>query len=1281
MGDFFIGIYDFFERRRALLWILLALVVGVMAFFAVKVRYDEQFTGFFRGDDHGRRQAMVFDRLKMMDRIVVMFTSDDPDQSIACAELFEERLTSGSGAEDVASITSDVGSDEVSGAIELVYGNLPIYLTERDYDRIDSLLAAESGVEKSVEQGYARLASPLGMAVREVVLRDPLGIASDKFAALGEFSSLADYEIYDGHIFSPDMATLLMVIEPRHGIGDTGANDILISEIERSAEEASREGFEAVKIEYIGGPSVAVHNARQVKADTWLTLSIALVITVAFIVVTFRNRFAVLLIMTPVIFGGLFALSTIWLMGQHTMSAIAIGAGAAVLGIALSYSIHVISHANHTSDPRQIIRELAFPLTVGGFTTIGAFLGLLFTGSQLLRDFGLFAALTLVGTTLFCLVFLPHLLAWGNRGGADGRVQRIIDRVSGYAYDRNRVVIWTLVVVTAVCLFFYGRVGFDNDMMNINYMPPRLKAAEQRLASFTPDEGRPVMFVSTGEDFEKAYDSYAETNRLLDSLEGAGAIDGYVSAADFLIPPSVQRERIGRWNGFWSGGRREETVARVEASALAAGFRAGAFDGFEGILSKEYADDDFSTGSAPSLLADWVGMADDGSLMMVSQVKVTATNKERVYARFASRPDVVIVDRGYFANRMAQGVNDDFNLTLSIASVLIFIALLVSYGRIELTLMAFMPMLVSWIVILGVMAMLGIEFNIVSIILSTFIFGIGDDFSIFIMDGLLAEYREGKKMLSAHKTAIFFSAFTIFVGLGVLVLARHPAMHSLALVSILGILTVIVVAYVLQPVVFRLLVTSQTRRGGFPYTLGGLANTLYAFIYFLVGCLALQLVILVLWLLPVGRKRKKLWFHRSVCFATRFFLRTMITTRRVALNEPRERFDKPAVIIANHTSFIDILVLLSLTPKLVMVTNSWVWRSPFFGWIVRYADFYHTTDGYDDLEGALREKVDDGYSVVVFPEGTRSEEGKIGRFHKGAFRLAEKLGLDIVPIVLYGNGLASSKSQPFYIKKSLLVSKILPRIAPSCGAFGATYTERAKRIGEWFRREYSVVYDEYNRTCNPWFFDALMKSYTYKGPVLEWYMRVKVRMERGYDLFDRTVPRDASVVDIGCGYGALAYMLTMLSGRRRVLGIDYDEEKIAVASHSFLRSERTRFAAADACDYDLPGADVFILNDVLHYMPFEKQEMLLERCFARVAAGGKVIVRDGDSSERERHRATERTEKWSTRFVKFNKTVGELHFTDSDRIVAAARKAGFGVEIVDDGVKTSNKIYICTMSR
>ena len=408
---------------------------------------------------------------------------------------------------------------------------------------------------------------------------------------------------------------------------------------------------------------------------------------------------------------------------------------------------------------------------------------------------------------------------------------------------------------------------------------------------------------------------------------------------------------------------------------------------------------------------------------------------------------------------------------------------------------------------------------------------------------------------------------------------------------------------------------------------------------------------------------------------TRGFLRAMVTTKTICLNEPGERFEKPAVVIANHQSFIDILVLLSICPKAVMVTNGWVWRSPVFGRIVRYLGFYHAADGYERLAPALAQKVAEGYSVIVFPEGTRSADGKIGRFHKGAFYLAGELGLDILPICLYGNGMISSKRQPIYIKHGLVVSRVLPRMA---AADPANCSAQAKAACRLMRREYLGLYETYNRPCNPYFRDMLIKSYTYKGPVLEWYMRVKVRLERSYELFDRIVPRDAAVVDLGCGYGPLSYMLAMLCERRRVVGMDYDAEKVETAGQSFLRRPGIEFIHADLRTAELPGADAFLLVDVLHYMRPEEQRALIGRCAARLNAGGRIIIRDGDSGKAERHKATAMTEVWSTKIVGFNKTDGGLHFTSTPELARIARELGMEIHAAHKDTRTSNTVYILT---
>ena len=234
----------------------------------------------------------------------------------------------------------------------------------------------------------------------------------------------------------------------------------------------------------------------------------------------------------------------------------------------------------------------------------------------------------------------------------------------------------------------------------------------------------------------------------------------------------------------------------------------------------------------------------------------------------------------------------------------------------------------------------------------------------------------------------------------------------------------------------------------------------------------------------------------------------------------------------------------------------------------------------------------------------------------------------------------------------------------------------AKAACRLMRREYLGLYETYNRPCNPYFRDMLIKSYTYKGPVLEWYMRVKVRLERSYELFDRIVPRDAAVVDLGCGYGPLSYMLAMLCERRRVIGMDYDAEKVETAGQSFLRRPGIEFIHADLRTAELPGADVFLLVDVLHYMRPEEQRALIGRCAARLNAGGRIIIRDGDSGKAERHKATAMTEVWSTKIVGFNKTDGGLHFTSTPELARIARELGMEIHAAHKDTRTSNTVYI-----
>lgn len=112
----------------------------------------------------------------------------------------------------------------------------------------------------------------------------------------------------------------------------------------------------------------------------------------------------------------------------------------------------------------------------------------------------------------------------------------------------------------------------------------------------------------------------------------------------------------------------------------------------------------------------------------------------------------------------------------------------------------------------------------------------------------------------------------------------------------------------------------------------------------------------------------------------------------------------PSIIICNHQSHFDLMCQLVFDPKVVFLTNRWVYHNPLYGSIVRHAEYLPAEEGIETLLPRMRDLVARGYSIAIYPEGTRSADCSIGRFHQGAFMIAQELGIGITPMYLYGAG-------------------------------------------------------------------------------------------------------------------------------------------------------------------------------------------------------------------------------------------------------------------------------------
>jgi uncharacterized protein len=1275
MQGLVIKIYDYFRLNRPVFWVVFILSFLIPGMLAMRISFGEDISKMLQADAKTQEYNKLVQNTSLLGKLILCVSDGDQrDSSSAVKMAFCDSLMVRLNSLDstlVKKVVSGPADFPFTDVYHVLVSNLPFFLEEKDYTRIDSLLQP-ARIKERLRQDTRLLSSPAGMLISQRMAFDPAGISDPVTLRLKELGESSGYVTENGYFFTADKRNLIILLQPANPVNETRKNKVLITKIEDYASELQQQAaFRSLRFGMMGGPAVSVGNASQIQRDTAITLSVMVVALVLLITSVFRKKRTPLLIFLPVVFGMLFALACISFISKE-ISLIAIGASSLLLGIAVNYPLHILTHRLHEKDLRTVIAGMVEPMTIGSATTIGGFVCLFFVRAEILHDFGLLGAFGLIGAVIFSLIFLPHLV--GTPETKQGMVGRWLEKAGHFPIESGKWLRWTIILLTPLMFWFSNFITFDSDLMHLNYMSPRLKQTEALLQG-RDSLSRKVYVISFGDTPDQALEAAGRIRQLADSLKHAGINLGYTGISDFLPSEKEQQRRMQLWKAYFTPAKIAEVKSALREAGNGLGFRDEAFNPFLAMLAPETNHMD-SAGFA--LLREVIGkesISENAAMAtVVSVLKVPKTSFPLAEKVLSEQEGSRLMNNKALSQQLSAVINADFNFIALVSALLVFFALLLTYGRIELALTAFIPMVVSWIWILGLMGLFGIEFNIVNIILSTFIFGLGDDYCIFTMDGLLQEYRNKTRQIPVIRMSIVLSGLTTLIGFGVMLLAKHPALKSLALVSVIGISSVLLISQVLIPYLFHLFITSRARKGFPPMSLGMLLKSVFAFGFFILGCIVLSIAGFFLVVInPLFRKTGRRIFNFMVSKTTWAQLYVMINLKKRILRDEKTDFSKPAILVANHQSVIDILAMIMLNPRIILMTNHWVWNSPLFGYIVRMAGYYPIMEGAEPGIDALRERIRDGYSIAVFPEGTRSKDGTIGRFHKGAFYLAEQLSLDIIPVVLHGTGDCITKGS-FSVNDTTITVRILPRIAFGDPAFGQGYQQRTKAVQQLIRRQYEALVTESRNPRRQK--QRLMSNFLFKGPVLEWYMRVKMRLEDNYTVFHNLVPLQGKIVDAGCGYGFMAYMLAYLSPARQIRAFDYDHEKIGVADHAYGKPANLSFETARLQDFDYSGADCILISDVLHYLKREERNRIFETCAEKLSPGGLLIIRDGDKKPGRQHSSTRFTEFLSTRLFNFNQTRNKLEFFSFDELTALGAGLGLESEIVSQAKLTSNRIIV-----
>ncbi len=1162
MNKIILKIYDYLSAHRIVGALSFVIITVLLVFSFLNLGYKEDISDFLPLDKERQEALTIYQDISGANKIFALFecrdTSDvDYDKMVEAVDMFVEYIQQKDSLGYVCDLVCNVDESKITEITDFIYDNIPYFLTQEDYARIDSAISQPEFVSSRLQQTKQLLMLPTGGLLTNNIQRDPLNLFSPVVSLLAKNSPEIAIDTYEGYILTPDSKKMVIMMTSPFGNSETDMNSKLVSLL-NEAKKITIDSYPSIYIRVTGGPVIAVGNATQIKIDSIVSVILAIVLILILLFYCFRNARNILLIVVSIAWGWLFAIAGLALF-HDKISIIVVGISSVILGIAVNYPLHLISHLSHTTTIRSALKEIITPLLIGNVTTVCAFCTLIPLDSNALSDLGLFSAFLLIGTILFVIIYLPHIVKKRKCDHDKDIVQNdIFAKLSNISIDNNKYVFIGIIIITIIWGYFSRNTSFDSNMSNINYMNEEQRenmAYFQTLTQGIDIDEQNIYVVSSDTTLDGALSKKDKVQTAIENVLATDITLHHKSSYRFVPSKEELQRRLASWNAFVKKNR-EALLAELATQMSQEGFTDGSFDDFASILNKEYSTSLDLSMLMPIFSSNFSCDSINKRYSVVDIISVPRCKTDSVenIVKEICR-DQYCFNIQALNSTMSNSLSDNFGYIGWACGLIVFIFLWISFGRLEIALIAFCPMAISWIWILGLMGLLGIQFNIVNIILATFIFGQGDDYTIFITEGCMYEYAYRKKMLNSYRRSIIISALIMFIGIGALIFAKHPALNSLAQVTIVGMFSVVFTSFVIPPLLFQWIIIHKGSYRKRPVKFATILRTIYCAIVWLSQLAIGYVIAAIMYIFGSRSLKSRTWFHKIVSCLQRFDLNIIPGVKLSVYNKSGEDFRKPSIIVCNHQSMLDPAYLLALNHKILIVGNERSSLHPVMNGIYKWLNFYtvkvnNHRDWIDhcferDLD-VFKEYIKEGYSIAIFPEAVRNPKSSIVRYHKGPFYLAKELGIDILPIFIHGlNNVMPIGS--FEMQSGSVTMVIEKRITSNSDVWADDYAQITKNVHKYYEIEYNNLSKSLEKT--DYFIPLVKDRYLYKGTEIYNIIRTHIKNNNYTQFIDAEQECDKVVIK-GCGYGEFALLYSLVHPKIEVWAYERDREKLEIARNS-----------------------------------------------------------------------------------------------------------------------------------
>ena len=699
--------------------------------------------------------------------------------------------------------------------VDIILPRAMLFLSPEQLQAVAQKLSDE-GIRQSVERNRTLLQTPQSFALKQLVQYDPFNLAPiflEKFQAAGGGFHI---DASSGYYLSSDHTMLLILARPRHPAQDVPFAKGLLEDgaaIEQHALadfRKSNPNATLPRIEHTGGYQIAAGDADLIRGDVIINILGSFFGVLGLFLYAFRRPVAILYGALPM---GLALLMTFGIAGTVYGQLSSASAGFAALLAGLGIDFITVLYGRYVDERNRgatmshglviALRSSLPGIAVAALTTAATFYAFLATDFRGMTQLGFLTGTGVLFFLLCTALVLPALIVISERHGEKKAPKLYLhsfgsEKLIGASLRNPRATIWIWIVFIAFCGIFATRLRFSDNIQDLRAKGNTGVVNQERVTKKFGQSFEFMMYVIEGKTPEDVITRTHAAASDIAPLVANKTVASSQSIATF-IPPPAQQAAVMRELAAGSGDR--FNFARIDKTFRAAlaenGFRPEVYDDYMNLFAQTLAPkeqislDTLQDPQLQALTSRFVKKTKDG-WMSVTYLYPAGGKWPREVPQsllaLSDRNGGILTGINLVSGTLRRIVRADAVRSTIIGLVAVIVIMLLSFRRLGPAFLTFVPFLAGAVAMLGLMAMLGLQFNFMNIFVGLMIIGCGTDYAVYI----LHRYREDPSAFArtAPETgkAVVMAALTTIVGYGSFALSHYPGLRSIGYASFFGIL-------------------------------------------------------------------------------------------------------------------------------------------------------------------------------------------------------------------------------------------------------------------------------------------------------------------------------------------------------------------------------------------------------------------------------------------------------------------------------------------------------------